>query len=136
MRTVQPHARRGKHANLESAPLRKVTANVRAGVLEKVEQRLHDLRVPGISVTKVKDYGECANFFTRDWLVEHARIEIFLTRDRATEIARPIVEAAHTGIPGDGIVVVLPVESIYRIRTGELMAADEQYGGMAGREPT
>jgi nitrogen regulatory protein P-II 1 len=96
---------------------RKVTAIVRRTVLEKVEERLQAIRVPGMSVTTVKGYGEYADFFRHDWQVDHARIEIFTGRRRATQIAEAIVDAAHTGAPGDGIVVVLPVETVYRIRT-------------------
>ena len=51
------------------------------------------------------------------------RFEIFLPRKRADEIARAILGAAQTGQPGqpgDGLVAVLPVESLYRIASGEL----------------
>jgi len=30
-----------------------------------------------------------------------------------------VMEAAHTGLEGDGIVAVLPVETVYHIRTKE-----------------
>jgi nitrogen regulatory protein P-II 1 len=86
---------------------------------------LHELHVPGISVTNVKGYGEYANFFTSDWTVVHARVEIFLPRRRATDVARAIADAARTGEPGDGIVVVLPVDSLYHIRSGEIFASAE-----------
>lgn len=115
--------------------LRKVTAIVRVNRLERIERRLQDLLVPGVSVTKVKGYGEYEDFFARDWMSEHARIEIFLRRERAEEVARAIVEAAHTGVAGDGIVVVLPVESIYRIRSGELATSDEIGGCECLRPP-
>ncbi len=115
--------------------LRKVTAIVRMNCLERVERRLQDLLVPGITVTKVKGYGEYEDFFARDWMTEHARIEIFLRRERAEEIARAIVDAAHTGVAGDGIVVVLPVESIYRIRSGAVATSDEIGGCECVRPP-
>ncbi len=115
--------------------LRKVTAIVRMGRLERVERRLQDLLIPGITVTKVKGYGEYEDFFARDWMTEHVRIEIFLRRERAQEIALAIVDAAHTGVPGDGIVVVLPVESIYRIRSGEVATSDEIGGCECVRPP-
>lgn len=38
--------------------LSKITAIIRVSMLKTVEKRLQDLRVPGISVTKVKGYGE------------------------------------------------------------------------------
>ncbi|VAW89510.1 hypothetical protein MNBD_GAMMA17-635, partial [hydrothermal vent metagenome] len=56
---------------------RKITAIIRRDVLEKVEQKLQAMGVQGISVTRVKGYGEYADFYSRDWMVSHARIEIF-----------------------------------------------------------
>ena len=96
---------------------RKVTAIIRRDVLEKVERKLQQAGVNGISVTRVKGYGEYADFYARDWMVTYARIEIFTTEEKADDIAQAIVEAAHVGLSGDGIVAVLPVEKLYRIRT-------------------
>ena len=98
---------------------RKVTAIIRPDRLEAVEDRLRDLAVPGISVTKVKGFGEYANFYEADWLCSHVRIDVFTSKLKADEIAEAIMEAAHTGIEGDGIVAILPVESVYHIRTKE-----------------
>jgi nitrogen regulatory protein P-II 1 len=97
--------------------LRKVTAIIRSAMLETVETRLQDIGVHGLSVSHIKGYGEYANFFTHDWLVTHSRIEIFAEKERAEQIARMIVEAAHTGGAEDGLVVILPVEKAFRIRT-------------------
>lgn len=113
--------------------LRKVTAIIRSSVLDDVEQRLRDIHVPGVSITKVKGYGEYANFFRPDWSCQHARVEIYCRHERADEIARAIVDSAHTGGAGDGIVVVLPVESIFRIRTREV-ATTEDLGGCCCRD--
>jgi len=114
-----------------SEGLRRVTAMVRCSALQKVEERLKQLHVPGISVTKVKGYGEYADFFRSDWVREHARIEVYCGERRADEIARAVVEVAHTGARGDGTVVVLPVEAIYRVRTSRAATADE----IGGRRP-
>lgn len=98
---------------------RKVTAIFRSDRLKAVEDRLRGLAVPGISVTRVKGFGEYANFYTSDWLCTHVRIEVFIIKSKADEIAEAIIETAHTGVEGDGIVAVLPVESVYHIRTKE-----------------
>lgn len=123
----QPDVR--SEGGTRSEAFRKVTAIVRASLLERVERRLQELRVPGLSVTKVKGYGEYANFFARDWMVEHARVEIFVTRGRADEVARAIMAVARTGGPGDGIIAVLPVEAVYHVRTGELATPADLGGG-------
>lgn len=96
---------------------RKNTAIVRADVLKKVEETLQTLRVPGITVSKLKGYGEYASFFRSDWMV--------VRRECAEEIARAIIETAHTGVPGDGLVVVVPVETVYRIRSKALATPEE-----------
>lgn len=102
----------------------KVTAIIRCGMLEKVEQRLKEIGVPGVSVTQVKGYGEYTNFYTRDWMSTHARVEIFTYARLAENIAHAVMEAAHTGVEGDGIVAVLPVHQVFRIRTRELLRPD------------
>jgi nitrogen regulatory protein P-II 1 len=96
--------------------LKKITAIVRSTALEHVEQRLRDLGVPGMTVTHVTGFGDYANFFRRDWLVTHAKIEIFTDDTLVPAIVSCITEVAHTGTPGDGIIAVLPVEEFLRIR--------------------
>lgn len=96
--------------------LRKVTAIVRALALERVERGLREIGVPGLTVTRVKGYGEYANFFSKDWMTDHVRIEIFTAASRVDRILEVICSAACTGEPGDGIIAVLPVEHLYRIR--------------------
>lgn len=96
---------------------KKIVGIVRCSELEKVEERLRDLGIQGISVTQIKGYGECADLCKRDWTVTHARVEIFEGASKAERIARAIIDAAHTGLPGDGLVIVIPVEHVYRIRT-------------------
>jgi len=110
----------------KSMHFRKVTAIIRSDTLEKVEQHLHELGVPGISVTSVKGYGEYENFYSRDWLSSHARVEIFTPARRADEIAQAIMDAAYSGVPGDGIVAVLPVEKIYKIRQRAEVQPDDR----------
>ena len=94
----------------------KVMAIIRPEKLEAVEGALKALNVPGISVSKVKGFGEYANFYTSDWLCTHTRIEIFTEQERGEEIATAIMEAAHTGVEGDGMVAIMPVQSVFHIR--------------------
>jgi len=96
---------------------KKIVAIIRGDRLQEVEERLKDLQVNGISVTRGKGYGEYANFFSSDWCVTHARLEIYCEASRANGIIRAIMDAAHTGSAGDGIVALIPVEQLYRIRS-------------------
>jgi len=50
-------------------------------------------------------------------LVDHARLELFVSQARAKEVAEIIMDAAHAGEAGDGIIAIEPVETLMRIRT-------------------
>jgi len=95
----------------------KVTAVFRLELLDKVEHKLQDLGVKGLSISKVKGYGEYIDFYAKDWMTKHARIELFTDASEAEPIAQAIMDAASLDMEGDGIVAILPVERLYRIRT-------------------
>lgn len=102
----------------------KITAIIRRAALEAVETRLKQVGVPGITVSTVKGFGEYANFFTHDWMVSHARIELFVAADEGDAIIAAIRETAATGEAGDGIIAVLPVNRLIKIRSGEEASGD------------
>lgn len=95
-----------------------IVAIIRRDRLEEVEKRLSEAGVAGVSVSRVKGYGEYHDFFARDWMVEEVRVEVFAPQDEVERIVSAIMAAAHTGVQGDGIVAVMPVEKFYSIRTG------------------
>ncbi len=97
---------------------RKVTAIIRLDRAEQVERKLKSIGVPGMSCTHVNGYGEYADFYSSDWKVKHARVEIFVKATQVKEIVDAILEEAGTGTSGDGIIAVLPVEHLYHIRCG------------------
>ncbi len=96
---------------------RKVTAIVNRERLELVEQALRALHVPGASIGEVSGWGEYKDCYKPDATTRHARIEVFCTAQDAPRIAQGIMNAAHTGISGDGLVAILPVEHVYCIRS-------------------
>jgi nitrogen regulatory protein P-II 1 len=97
--------------------IRVIVAIIRRDRLGDVEKRLQDIGVERINVSKVKGYGEYHDFFARNWMVEEVRVEIFTRDHKVQTIAAAIMEAAHTGLPGDGIVAVMPVDKLFLIRT-------------------
>ena len=94
-----------------------IIAIIRRDRLEPVEQKLQEIGVERINVSKVKGYGEYRDFFARDWMVEEVQIEIFTRQYKVESIAAAIMEAAHTGVPGDGVVAVIPIDKLFLIRT-------------------
>ena len=97
--------------------IKAIIAIIRRDKLQDVEQRLRDIGVERINVSKVKGYGEYHDFFARSWMVEEVRVEIFTRNHKVETIIAAIMEGAHTGLPGDGIVAVMPVEKLFLVRT-------------------
>ena len=93
--------------------------------LEAVEEKLRRMGVERVDVSKVRGYGEYRNFYTRDWMVDEIRLDIFTRANEVPSIAAAIMDAAHTGEPGDGIVAVVPIEKFYLIRTRSEATVDE-----------
>ena len=94
-----------------------IIANFREDKLGEVEKRLENLGVERINVCKVRGFGEYHNYFAPNWLTREVRLEIFTKEHEVEAVASAIMEAAHTGVPGDGVVAVLPIEKLYLIRT-------------------
>jgi len=105
--------------------IKKIVAIIRTSALEAVEEKLKIIGVKGISVSPVKGYGEYANFFRPDWMVSNAMLNIFTAANQVDAIVSTIMETACAGCPGDGIVAVMPVDNLYRIRTKSLISAEE-----------
>lgn len=104
---------------------KKITAIVRSARLADVEACLIEAGVGGVSITRVAGFGEYANMFSPDWLTTHARLELFLPAEQVETVRQVITVAAKTGVPGDGIIVVLPVEKFWRIRETSIPSSPE-----------
>ncbi len=110
--------------DISTMKIRKVTAIFQESMLEKVESALCEVGVGGFTVTSVKGCGEYKNYYEQDLTSCHSRVEIFVEKERAEDIATAIMAAAHTGLEGDGIIAILPVESLYRIRTQSKLTSE------------
>lgn len=97
--------------------LGKVAAFIRNSALPEVEEQLRKPGIKGISIFQIKGYGEYANLTRNDWMVTSTKIEIFTELSHVETNVETILDAGHLGLEGDGIVAVLPVEKMYRIRT-------------------
>jgi nitrogen regulatory protein P-II 1 len=56
-------------------------------------------------------------------LQEKVRLEIGVSEPFVDLTVKAIIEAAATGEVGDGKIFVIPIQSVYRIRTGEMNEA-------------
>jgi nitrogen regulatory protein P-II 1 len=104
-----------------------VTALVKPFKLDDVKEALTQLGLPGITVTESKGFGRQRGhtevYRGAEYTVEFVpkvRIEVLIDDDEARRVADTIVNAARTGQIGDGKVWISPVDTIIRVRTGEM----------------
>ncbi len=107
-----------------------VIAIVRPEKVNDVLAALFRTEVTGFTVSRVDGHGgerEKVETYrgstVKMKLSEKVRFEIGVSDHFVERTVRAILRSAHTGEVGDGKVFVLPVEKVYRIRTGE---EDEQ----------
>jgi nitrogen regulatory protein P-II 1 len=103
-----------------------VVAVVRPEKLPEVLEALFRAQVRGLTLHRVEGHGgETERVETyrgttvKMELAEKVRLEIGVSDHFVEPTVRAILAAARTGSVGDGKIFVLPVEKVYRIRTGE-----------------
>jgi len=103
-----------------------VVAIIRSEKLNSVLKELFKSDVRGLSVSKIQGHGgETERVETYRGtrvsmsLSEKVRLEIGVSEEFVDKTVDAIMEGGRTGEVGDGKIFVLPVERIYRIRTGE-----------------
>ena len=94
--------------------------------LDAVKEALKNAGVQGLTVSEVRGFGRQRGHtevyrgaeYTIDF-VPKIKIEAMVDDPDAAGVADVIIEAARTGSIGDGKVWIVPVEGLYRVRTGE-----------------
>lgn len=97
---------------------RKITAIIREESLAAVEEALKHEHIGAfeVAMTRIKGYGDYKNFYSPEWISEQARVEVFVPKAQAAAVVEAICHAAYAGLDSDGMIAVLPVENIVRIR--------------------
>ena len=106
--------------------MRMVVAIIKPFKLDDVKGAVQDLGVQGLTMSEVQGFGRQRGHtevyrgaeYTIDF-VPKVKLEILCDDADAVKVAETIMESARTGKIGDGKVWVVPVDAIYRIRTGE-----------------
>lgn len=106
--------------------MKMVIAIVRPEAIEAVKNALFEAEIFKMTVTHVKGCGQQKGY-TESYrgnivqvnLLNKVRFEIVVNEEYVKPTINAIMGAAKTGNIGDGKIFVLPVEQVYRIRTGE-----------------
>ncbi len=106
--------------------MRLIVAIVRPEKLGDVLEALFRIDVQGLTISRAQGHGgETEHVETyrgttvKMALSDKARLEIGVSDHFVERTVAAILASAATGEVGDGKVFVLPVEQVYRIRTGE-----------------
>ncbi len=103
-----------------------VIAYIRPYKLEEVKDALKAAGVTGMSVAEIRGFGRQSGHtevyrgaeYEVDF-VPKTRIDVLTADEDVAAIVTALSESARTGEIGDGKILVLPVEDVLRIRTGE-----------------
>ena len=103
-----------------------VVAIIRPEKLNDVLEALYRAEVRGLTITPVRGHGgetEAVETYrgmtVKVDLQDKVRLEIGVSDHFVQPTVRAILASGSTGEVGDGKIFVLPVEKVYRIRTGE-----------------
>ena len=104
-----------------------VVAIVKPFKLDEIKEALQDIGMTGLTASDVEGFGRQRGHsevyrgaeYQVDF-VPKTRVEVLADDDDVQGIVDAISKAARTGKIGDGKIVVVPVEQVVRIRTGEM----------------
>jgi nitrogen regulatory protein P-II 1 len=107
--------------------MKEIKASIQPHMLGRVMQALHALpHFPGVTILDAAGQGRGrgaggAYRVTEEEIFFHQRkrIEVVCADELAATIVEAIQKSAHTGHPGDGLIVVTNIHEAVRIRTGE-----------------
>ena len=107
--------------------MKKVEAIIRPFKLDDVKVALVNAGIIGMTVSEVRGFGRQkgqveryrGSEFTVEFL-QKLKVEVVVDNDKVNSVIEAIGEAAKTGEIGDGKIFISPIDSVVRIRTGDL----------------
>jgi len=94
--------------------MKKIEAIIREEKYKEVYGLLEKSGIGGLTVTEVMGFGH-----HRNGLKKKYKFEVYADEFQVDKVIELICRHAKTGSTGDGKIAVLPLDTIYRIRTGE-----------------
>ena len=103
-----------------------IIAVIQPGLLDKVQDKLSDLCILGMTVSEAQGYwrqkGKTEVYRGAEYAVNFVpkiKLEVAVDEAIAEQTIEAIRETAETGKIGDGKIFILNLEEVVRIRTGE-----------------
>lgn len=107
--------------------MKEIKAYVRCQKAEEIINALEDIGVKGITLIDVMGVGILADPHSSKYSIrcvkkysELGKLEVVCNDEKVHEIVEVIRKHAYTGMKGDGMIFVTPVEIAVKIRTGAI----------------
>lgn len=102
--------------------------------MNDVKEALYKVGIVGMNVCEVRGHGRQGGIELvgrsgsyRVDLLPRIQLNIVLSDHNVDKAIDTIIQATYTGNPGDGLIFVLPVDNVIRIRTGDRGTVALQY---------
>ena len=107
--------------------MKKIEAIIRPFKLEDVKIALVNSGIVGMTVSEVRGFGRQkgqveryrGSEFTVEFL-QKLKVEVVVENEKVNSVIDAIAEAAKTGEIGDGKIFITSIDSVVRIRTGDI----------------
>lgn len=97
--------------------MRKIEVIIRPEKFKDVETAVRKMGIGGMTYYPVKGFGSQRTPGRE--AADNVKIEFYVDEFQTDKLVETIMREARTDTPGDGKIVVVPLDTIYRIRTKE-----------------
>jgi len=91
---------------------KQIVAIVRQSKIKALTDKLYENDISGVSIVTIQGYGQHVNTYAKNIMESSTRIEIFAPLKDVKKITEIIKATASTGLIGDGLIAVMPVDAI------------------------
>lgn len=98
--------------------IKRITAIVPVDILQCLEKHLRGAGVPGVTVERVRGYGEHPNYFRKDLMQDNARLILYTTEDMVGDVIDAMTACARECKIETGIVAVHDVDRLVHLGNG------------------
>jgi nitrogen regulatory protein P-II 1 len=99
--------------------IKRITAIIPEELIDSFERCLCNCGVPGMTIDKVRGFGEHANYFSSDLLKSNMQVVVYVSEQRATAVIDAVKSFALEAHAPAGILAVEGIERLVNLNSGE-----------------
>lgn len=104
--------------------IKRITAILPEEMIDCFERSLRKCGVPGMTIDKVRGFGEHANYFASDLMKSNIRVVVYASEERAAAVIDAVQTCALDEHTPSGILAVEAVERLIDLHSGQEMGAE------------